>query len=246
HPHDVAPLPVGGFTAETVPAQLLQHNVLGRIDEKLFFRAGTHANPAAPIQLARVEGAVRDEEVHFNAGGLMNGVDARAGADGAPGVLGLEIEIVAQTRRQLDDTVFRKLDNEIDIQSGAGLTREGAGQRTANEITQPGSLKCGGDREGDAQDLGHRARGSKDSSSGYALRASSGPRVRCIRRRKHSRSVASGWRWRMSARASARTVSRIWPTNSSFSAGVMRRQISNWRRWISGAVSRERRPTARL
>ena len=77
HAHDaddIAPLTIGCFAAETEPAQLLQQDVLGRMDEE--GDRGRNGDGLTALQLLCVQGrSASDEQVHLHTGVVVNQVD---------------------------------------------------------------------------------------------------------------------------------------------------------------------------
>ena len=120
---DVPPLPVGRFSAGTIPAKFLQQDVFGGVHGDR--PARTDADRHAPIQLLLVQRrAARDEEIHLQLGGLMDQIRATAFANGSPKRTLVHVKLRLERREERRHVRFIEGDDKIDVDGRSRFPRE--------------------------------------------------------------------------------------------------------------------------
>jgi len=111
---DIPPLPVGRFSAGTIPAKLLQQDVFGWVHRDR--PARTDEDRHAPIQLLLIERrAAGDEEIHLQLSGLMDQIGVTAFANGSPKRILVDVEVRFESREERRNVRLVERDDEIDV-----------------------------------------------------------------------------------------------------------------------------------
>src|SRR6185503_7553136 len=200
---DIAPLPVGRFSAGTVPAKFLQEDVLRRVHGNR--PARTDHDRQAPSQLLLVERrAARDEEIHLQLRGLMDQIRATVFAHGPPKRAFIDVEVRFERRHERWHVGLVEGDDKIDIDGRARFPGKGTGQGSSDRVRDAQGFENARDGERNGQGIDRsRHGGSNAAMSGYTFCARSAPSVTTASLKNTSRGDASGWRWRTPARASS-------------------------------------------
>ncbi len=128
---DVAPLPVRHLAAATIPAELLQQDVLGRVDMQAMPVAEVDLQTAS--QLPRVQrGTSGHEQIHLWLRGLVDQVRTRARADGPAKRVNIDVELMRQRGRQPIDISRIERNHDVDADGRPRLSGKRTGNRTAD------------------------------------------------------------------------------------------------------------------
>lgn len=106
-----------------------------------------------------VRAGASDEQVNLRRGRLVYQVGARSLANGAADRVGVDIELGAQRGEQRVDISLGDRDHDIDIERGARLPADRAGQRAADDVAQPARIQGLGDAKRDLDGLVCHVRG---------------------------------------------------------------------------------------
>jgi len=119
---------------------------------------GADVDPPASFQLTRVEQRSGDEQVNLDTGRVVDEIRARPRRDRPAEGLDICVELVSESLDEGDNLRRGHVDDDVDINGGARLAAEGAGERAANTVTDAGSVQCLEHERGDVEQVDHGSR----------------------------------------------------------------------------------------
>jgi hypothetical protein len=132
----------------------------GRVDEHFAGRVPGLDGASSPEQGGVERSATGDEQIDLDGAVHVDDIDRRAALDGPEGGQPVDVERRRQQVGQAQRLVSCEIDDEIDVERRAGLTRIRAGERAADRVGSAQRLECIDHHSRDSDRFGHDDRSS--------------------------------------------------------------------------------------